>query len=91
MCKQYQRTISGVRLRRTIRSTKNHEWVGIIDDHGVRFIPTVGWRNGKPTSWLPCNRFGKCPLGPWGFHSLTLAIKKTKEAIANGKWEESCE
>ncbi len=86
---QCQRTIEGVRLRRSLRSTKNYEWCGVIDGEGVRFIPTVGWRSKKPMYWLPCNRDGRA-LDPGfhgrGFTTLKAAVQKAKEAIEKGAW-----
>ena len=84
---QYQRTIEGVRLRRSIRSTKTYEWCGVVGGEGVRFIPTVGWRSKKPMYWLPCSRDGKV-LDPGfhgrGFTTLKAAVQKAKAAIEKG-------
>ena len=81
---QYQRTIGGVRLRRSIRSTGNYEWCGVIDGEGVRFIPTVGWRSRKPVSWLPCDRSGGAiapGLHGRGFPTLKGAVEKAAQVL----------
>ena len=89
---QYQRTICGVRLRRSIRSTKTYEWGGVINGEGVRFIPTVGWRSKKPMYWLPCSRDGKV-LDPGfhgrGFTTLKAAVQSAQNQLIERTTEEA--
>ena len=88
---------AGVNLRRSIRSSKNGEWVGLVGGEGFQFTPLRGWLSGKPNQWT----ISRCKRRLWRivptstilvarevtFQSLKAAVEHAKMMTADDDGE----
>ena len=76
---QINRTVAGVKLRRSIKSRYN--WIGIIAGQGVEFIP--GWDRPRMMMWEAVWRRypGAFPITLAYGSRLSVCIRNTRERL----------